>query len=177
MGRRMRAAPSLCLFGWRRLGSYHSRGRGRRRMPSVEHRRRCSYRSLERIRSGRPLGSRAVWDIRNGCRHCCSAVVCHALRIIKSTNGCTSTCHQCEENTVGHFGGGESGPSSTAGENHKYLPNTPTAPAPAPPSAPGDPAVTTVDSGSDDDNCLKNRQLLAHCRDKCSVATTVHQSI
>ena len=66
-----------------------SLGGGRRKMPSAEQRRRCSYRSLERIRFGLSVGSRAVWDIRSGCRHSCS-VVCRALRISTST----STCHQ-----------------------------------------------------------------------------------
>ena len=65
-----------------------SLGGRRRKMPSAEQRRPCSYRSLERIRLGLSLGSRAVWDIRSGCRHSCS-VVCNALRISS-----TSTCHQ-----------------------------------------------------------------------------------
>ena len=57
-----------------------SMGRGRRKMPSAKQRQRCSYRSLERIRLGLSLGSRAVRDVGSGCRHICS-VVCHALRI------------------------------------------------------------------------------------------------
>ena len=40
-----------------------SLGGGRRKMPSAEQRRRCSYRSLKRIRLGLSLGSRAVWDM------------------------------------------------------------------------------------------------------------------
>ena len=56
---------------------------------------------------------------------------------------------------MGHVGDGEGGPSSAAGASDKFLPSTPAAPGPAPapsPAAPGGPAVTTVDSGSDDDD-------------------------
>ena len=94
MRRRVRAAPSSFFFLRRRLGSYHSLGGGRRKMPFAEQRRRCSYPSLERIILGISLGSRAVWDIRGGSRHSCSVDVCHELRISASTSACTSTCHQ-----------------------------------------------------------------------------------
>ena len=53
---------------------------------------------------------------------------------------------------MGHVGDGEGGPSSAAGASDKSLPSTPAAPAPAPAPAPGGPGVTTVDSGSDDDD-------------------------
>ena len=71
MRRRVRAAASL-FFSWRRrLESYHSLDGGRRQMTSAEQRRRCIYRSLERILLGLFLGSRAVWDICRECRHSC----------------------------------------------------------------------------------------------------------
>ena len=51
---------------------------------------------------------------------------------------------------MGHV---EGGPSSAAGARDKFLPSRPAAPAPAAPAAPpGGPAVTSVDSGSDDDD-------------------------
>ena len=49
--------PQPLFFCRRRQGSYHSLGGGRRKMPSAELRRRCSYRSLERILLGLSLGS------------------------------------------------------------------------------------------------------------------------
>ena len=51
---------------------------------------------------------------------------------------------------MGHVGDGEGGASSAGGSNDKSLSSTPAASAPAPARAPGDPVVTTVDSGSDD---------------------------
>ena len=53
---------------------------------------------------------------------------------------------------MGHAGDGEGGPSSAAGANDKSLPSAPAAAAPTLPPAPGGPEITTVDSGSDDDD-------------------------
>ena len=68
MRRRMRTAASFFFFLRRRLGRYPGAscvGRGSPKMPPAEQRRRCSYRSLERILCvlGLSLGSRAVWAI------------------------------------------------------------------------------------------------------------------
>ena len=117
-----------------------------------------SAKQLERILLDLSLDSRAVWDVRSGCRHSCSVVICHALRINTSTSACTSTYHQREEPHGSHVGDGESGPSSAAGASDKSLPTTPAGSAPAPaapgpaPAAPGGPAVTTIDNGSDEDD-------------------------
>ena len=51
-----------------------------------------------------------------------------------------------------HVGDGQGGPSSAAGASNESLPSTPPLPAPAPSLAPGGPALTTVDSGTDDDD-------------------------
>ena len=91
------------------------------------------------------------YTVRSGCRHSCSVLCCCVSRTQNQYK------YQRFYQYVPSVSGtpwvmlvmGKAGHRLQQGRATRYLPSTPAAPAPA---APGGPAVTTVDSGSDDDD-------------------------